>query len=233
MLVLAITATIVGIATAESEYICLGDDQRVGDCNNDGAIDEIDRDILLAVWQGTIGIGGQDICCGDVDEDGNIGMFDVLAVSNFISYQPGCFIRGYSCSQKEHCSDGIDNDCDGLIDCDDSDCAGDPACMEYICLGDDQRVGDCNNDGAIDEIDRDILLAVWQGTIGIGGQDICCGDVDEDGNIGMFDVLAVSNFISYQPGCFIRGYSCSQKEHCFDGIDNDCDGLIDGQDPDC
>ncbi|MGA1394024.1 MAG: putative metal-binding motif-containing protein, partial [Phycisphaerales bacterium] len=29
---------------------------------------------------------------------------------------------------KELCGDGIDNDCDGLVDCDDPDCAGDSGC---------------------------------------------------------------------------------------------------------
>jgi hypothetical protein len=30
------------------------------------------------------------------------------------------------------CNDGKDNDCDGLVDCDDSDCGSDPACMGII-----------------------------------------------------------------------------------------------------
>ena len=31
-------------------------------------------------------------------------------------------------SPAEHCSDGIDNDCDTAVDCDDGDCSGDAAC---------------------------------------------------------------------------------------------------------
>jgi FtsP/CotA-like multicopper oxidase with cupredoxin domain len=38
------------------------------------------------------------------------------------------------------CDDGLDNDCDGLFDCDDSDCTGDPACP----------TGVCDNDGICD-----------------------------------------------------------------------------------
>jgi len=33
------------------------------------------------------------------------------------------------------CTDGVDNDCDGLTDCDDTDCAADPACQQ-ACLPD-------------------------------------------------------------------------------------------------
>jgi hypothetical protein len=29
---------------------------------------------------------------------------------------------------ETYCSDGVDNDCDGDVDCDDADCAGDPGC---------------------------------------------------------------------------------------------------------
>ncbi len=29
----------------------------------------------------------------------------------------------------EECSDGVDNDADGIVDCDDPDCAEDPACL--------------------------------------------------------------------------------------------------------
>ncbi len=38
------------------------------------------------------------------------------------------------------CTDGVDNDCDGLWDCDDADCSGDAACLGSL----------CNNDGVCD-----------------------------------------------------------------------------------
>ncbi|RJP36644.1 MAG: hypothetical protein C4547_07045 [Phycisphaerales bacterium] len=31
-------------------------------------------------------------------------------------------------NSETNCTDGLDNDCDGSVDCDDGDCAGDPAC---------------------------------------------------------------------------------------------------------
>jgi len=33
----------------------------------------------------------------------------------------------------ENCTDDIDNDCDGMIDCDDKACNGDPACWAKSC----------------------------------------------------------------------------------------------------
>ncbi len=51
----------------------------------------------------------------------------------------------------EDCSDGIDNDSDGLLDCEDGDCATDPACVELDC--DDGQ--DSDNDGFTDCDDED------------------------------------------------------------------------------
>ena len=36
-----------------------------------------------------------------------------------------------ACKTDEFCTDGADNDKDGLIDCDDSECSGSTACMDY------------------------------------------------------------------------------------------------------
>ena len=51
----------------------------------------------------------------------------------------------------EICDDGIDNDDDGFIDCDDFDCLGDPACAVEIC---DDGI-DNDDDGFIDCDDLD------------------------------------------------------------------------------
>lgn len=44
----------------------------------------------------------------------------------------------------EDCSDGLDNDCDGLMDCEDDDCEGDSVCVETACddLVDEDSDGD-------------------------------------------------------------------------------------------
>jgi hypothetical protein len=88
----------------------------------------------------------------------------------------------YGIPPCEGCSDGRDEDGDGLIDCDDPDCDGDPACLELDC-----------SDGADDDGD---------------------GLVDcEDGDC------------SESPLCV--------ELDCSDGLDSDTDGLIDCEDDDC
>ena len=50
----------------------------------------------------------------------------------------------------EICDDGIDNDGDTYIDCNDFDCSGDPACPEEICDdgidNDGEAYIDCDDD---------------------------------------------------------------------------------------
>ncbi|MCO6437557.1 MAG: putative metal-binding motif-containing protein [Phycisphaerae bacterium] len=109
------------------------------------------------------------------------------------------------------CGDGIDNDCDGFVDCDDSNCI-----RPEICDGMDN---DC--DGNVDE-----------GFAQLGqpcsiGQGACRGD-------GMFvcnpqGTAVVCNAMpsASSPERRTAGNSCS------DGIDNDCDGLIDDAETEC
>ncbi|MCA8960904.1 MAG: hypothetical protein KDC38_10350, partial [Planctomycetes bacterium] len=81
-------------------------------------------------------------------------------------------------TQLEDCTDGLDNDMDGLVDCDDPDCTNDPACPE-IC---DDGV-DNDADGAIDCADSECVAD----PICIEEGEIECGDgLDNDGD-GLVD----------------------------------------------
>jgi hypothetical protein len=136
----------------------------------------------------------------------------------------------------EICFDGADNDCDGLIDCDDvADCGIDPACCTAepeIC--NDESDNDC--DGLIDCAD----------TADCDADPVCqinCSVYEDKGSC------------NNDPNCEWQGSpksgTCVEKAVCTptspdevnlcgDGVDNDCDGLTDcadsldcGNDPVC
>jgi len=50
-------------------------------------------------------------------------------VASFLDPSGGCV------PSAEVCDNGVDDDCDGFIDCNDSDCSGDPACSGGTCGG--------------------------------------------------------------------------------------------------
>jgi len=108
-----------------------------------------------------------------------------------------------------HCDDGFDNDCDGLTD------IRDPGCQSpEIC---DKRDNDGNG-----QVDENFPLLGQPCTAGLGE---CARD-------GFFDCTSDGAGIrcSAPPGRKKpEGVGC----HCSDGLDNDCDGLIDKDDPDC
>lgn len=126
------------------------------------------------------------------------------------------------CCQKtgESCEDGC---CDGLSCCDGAckssccresgeDClAGNDCCSGYCCNGFCQST-DCGGSCSLGE------------TSSCGSHGVCSG-VNQECQNGEW------------PGCAygqIPGYEQSEKS-CDDGLDNDCDGLVDceGPDPDC
>lgn len=112
--------------------------------------------------------------------------------------------------QGARCLDGLDNDCDGLIDINDPDCQ-----EPEICDGIDND-GDTQVDEGFPNLGQ--LCAVGDGQCAAFGLIICTPD-------------GSGTMCSASPG---KGdpegpVSCG----CADGIDNDCDGLTDLNDPDC
>jgi hypothetical protein len=112
----------------------------------------------------------------------------------------------------EDCTDGIDNDGDGAIDCADSDCAGTPGCVSEVCTDGVDNDGD----GRVDCADSD--CAVDPACVG----EICTNGIDDDGD-GLVDCADTE--CSLLPAC--------SGENCFDNIDNDGDGDVDCFDSDC
>ena len=146
------------------------------------------------------------------------------------------------------CSDQLDNDCDGAVDCADPDCQGvtgqentAPACTDGI-------DNDC--DGLIDCADSDCVLGA-ENTLAVcrdGVDNDCdgtldCDDSDCDGTIVGEDTEAactdgVDNDCDdlidcADPDCEGTTGEENTEALCTDGVDNDCDDLIDCLDPDC
>ena len=115
----------------------------------------------------------------------------------------------------EVCDDAIDNDLDGLVDCDDADCAFDLACaVPEVC----DDAADNDLDGLTDCDDPDCAL------------DLVCAvpEVCDDAADNDLDGLTDCD----DPDCALDA-ACVDPEACDDGIDNDLDGLTDCDDPDC
>ncbi|MFT5456547.1 MAG: hypothetical protein ACI9K2_003032 [Myxococcota bacterium] len=199
---------------------CLDDDcdglcpENCGDGRDndaDGAIDCDDRDCF----------GSCPEVCGDGfdnDGDGKVDCLDEECVD------PTC---------AEVCSDGRDNDADGLVDCADDDC-NDPSCAE-VCT--DGRDNDA--DGRVDCDDSDC-----DGDC----PEICDDgrDNDADGRIDCDDDECEALCDADGDGFFSEAFGgddCddsradvnpSRPEICNgdEALDDDCDGLVDEDDPD-
>ncbi len=108
--------------------------------------------------------------------------------------------------EAEICDDGIDNDCNGLID------SWDPACGAVCQPGDQQPCGE--SEGDCEPGVSTCRNGQWGPCEGeLGPTEEVCDQRDNDCD-GLTDEHA-------------------RPEICDNGIDDDCDGLIDGMDPEC
>ncbi|MGR3310862.1 MAG: MopE-related protein [Candidatus Brocadiales bacterium] len=119
----------------------------------------------------------------------------------------------------ELCDNGIDDDCDGLTDCNDTDCASDPACVTPQAETNCTDSVDDDGDGLTDCNDTD--CASDPACVTPPTETNCTNSVDDDGD-GLVDCNDPDC-----PPCTLA------SEICNDGIDNDSDGLVDCDDTDC
>ncbi len=166
---------------------------------------------------------------------------------------PGNFNLEITCTggTAEICDNGVDDDSDGAVDCDDSNCSTDQACQTgaEICNNgiddDSDNAVDCNDadcssnqacqleneicdneidddgDGAVDCDDAD--CSNFEGCQSTFTE-ICDNDIDDDGDGNTdCDDQQCSTFTVCKP----------PAEICDNDIDDDGDGAYDCSDPDC
>jgi hypothetical protein len=194
--------------------------------------------------------GADNDCDGEVDEGGGALCEQVPGARAICEGEPGC---SYECVPSQERCDGVDNDCDGPIDegaaadcpalpnAEVSDCVFgrcvyqcrpgavdlnddlDSDGCEYLCApaspGPDVCDGADNDcDGAVDN-GRDALCEALDNANVICGGDAGCQYqcegvyVDRNGDLGSVG----------SDGC-----ECRPSTEICDGVDNDCDGVVDG-----
>ncbi|MFH2008299.1 MAG: kelch repeat-containing protein, partial [bacterium] len=103
----------------------------------------------------------------------------------------------------EICGNGVDDDGDGLVDCDDPDCNEQPTCYPWEDCGNGL---DDDGDGRVD-----------------------CADPNCSGSTCATRLVCTGLGAAAVCGC-AEGH---WESDCTDGRDNDCDGLVDDDDPEC
>ena len=132
---------------------------------------------------------------------------------------------------SEICDNGIDDDGDGWIDCDDPDCHGDPGCQSCSCVdadGDGYYPTSCTDplcSPATDCDDNDPDNYPGNAEVCDGADNDCDGLADcDDADIPDADGDGHCECVDCDDND--AGVGAGEAEIC-DGLDNDCDGDVD------
>ena len=252
-------------ADCSTEPLCLA----APEVCDDSADNDLDGDVDCEDLEDCLSFPGCDYgdgdCCtnnGTPGCDNDLGEDCVCALDEFCCttiWDPVCVNLytdecGASCGGPEvetDCTDGLDDDLDGLIDCLDADCGLQPVCQPESDCGDSL---DNDSDGDTDCSDSDCAVAALcqpesacddevdndeDGATDCDDSDcssfpdclppspeICDDglDNDEDGDTDCDDIDDCAVFPACQP---------PGDEDCDDGVDNDSDGDLDCDDSDC
>lgn len=179
---------------------------------------------LLAAW-----IASPVYNTGAIDDLGNLGLNYWITIEDNTAWPtPNQFVMRFfpqpvaTLPPIEVCSDGIDNDLDGLLDCADSDCAADVACTGPVPEVCDDNI-DNDADGLFDCGDPDC-----SGTADcqLPPAEVCTDGLDND----------LDGWIDCSDSDCAGIGTCGPEGRdvtCSDGLDNDGDGDIDCADSGC
>jgi hypothetical protein len=206
-----------------------------GEC---GLIDCNDGDPLTSPGAGEICDGADNDCDGQVDEGFDADQDGVTVCEGDCDEGDALVFPGAT----ENCSDGIDNDCDQLVDADDPGAvACGPNCTDSDQDGFALEGGEC---GPVDCSDSDPAVnpdATESCSDGIDNNCNLLVDIDDPVAVGCGPDCTDSD----QDGFSLEGGDCgpvdcndgdalvnpAADEDCSDGIDNNCDQLVDADDP--
>ncbi len=148
-----------------------------------------------------------------------------------------CLADTCATAATENCVNQADDDGDGLIDCADPDCAADPACqVTNLSCGDVLGcIQGCGSDSACAQGCRDSGCASAQPLIAdlVDCVLLSCANPCADPASPACESCTQNNCGTELSACLADTCATTTTENCVNQADDDGDGLIDCNDPDC